>query len=233
MNRRQVVLGTAGSVATLVAGCADETAKTGEQPAETDGDAEDSEETDDGTSPDEPAVEQPEIQILSGSGNSLESVDLEGGVAVVEGAHGGDSSFRVTLRGEDEAVVFDTDGEYEGKAARSLASGPYTVEFEADGPWRLEVNQPRATEGYALPREFAADVPSVVGPVDFDGGDRHTAVVSHDGDDAFRARVYSMAVASDERIVETTDDEAESTFNYDGFGWIDVDADGSWTLALE
>ena len=234
MNRRQIVLGAGATIATLGGGCTDRTADTGERTAEAKDDAIDSEASDDETPPEETTVEQPDIQILTGAGSSRETVGLEGGVAVVEGAHGGDSRFRIEFRGEnDETVIFDADGEHHGKAARSLAPGTYTVDIEADGPWRLEANQPRATDGYALPREFADDRPTVVGPVDFDSQDRHTAVVSHDGDGAFRAHGYSMTESAGVRIIETTDGEAESAFRFDGFGWIDIDADGAWTLELE
>ena len=255
MNRRRVLFASGVTVSAVLAGCAGDSDVTDEAGSGNDGDAESGngdENGGDGESPDEDDPQpdettdedggenadddQPAPQTLFGSRSAVESVPIEGGLTVVESEHHGSDSFSVRFRDDDgaSAIFADDVGAYEGAKANGLEAGTYTVEVEADGDWRLEVRQPRATDGEAdaLPRSLGGDAPDVVGPIAFDGD--HTVAGEHDGEGYFQVRVFPEDGTDPEMVIlENGAYEGEETFSFDGVGWIDVDAGGSWALEID
>lgn len=185
-------------------------------------------------------IEAPDPQdyTFEGTGSvTHSSVDLTRGLTVVEGSHDGDSNFQVRFLNEEAnryERFFDEPGEYDGTNAALLDLGTYLIDVVADGNWTLEVRQPRATEAEAasLPRSLEGHVPDVIGPIAFDG--RHTAYGEHDGDSKFQVQIFPADGASSEVVIDESGDyEGESTFSHDGVGWIDVEADGPWSIEIE
>lgn len=252
MNRRTLIFAGGVTVSVALAGCTsnsddgsgpeNDDKSDGGTGDEGDDDTPDADETqsDDGTDEnggnDDDAGDQPAPQTVSGTGSAVESVSVEGGLTVVESEHHGSDTFRVRLRDEDgaSAPFVDDAGAYEGAKASLLEAGTYTVDVEADGDWRIEVRQPRATaaDADALPQTVSDEIPAVVGPFAFDGS--HSAAAEHDGEGYFQVRIFPEAGTNPEMVIlEKGEYEGETTFSYDGVGWIDVDADGPWSLDLE
>lgn len=263
MNRRKLLLASGVTLSTVLAGCAggaDDDDENGDDTGNGDDDgngADDPNGNGDGNgdeSPDEDepepdedengdeeepdTAEQPETQTFSGSGATVEEVVIEGGLTVVDAEHTGESNFQVRIyEGDDDefgAGFVNAIGDYEGASADLLEGGTQTMDVEADGEWRLEVRQPRATEAEAdeLPQTMSGDTPDVVGPIAFDG--RHTAYGEHDGESNFQARVYPEEGMFGEGVFnEIGEYEGETTFSHDGVGWVDVEADGNWSIEIE
>ena len=168
----------------------------------------------------------------------INGVDLESGLTVVEGTHDGESNFQVQFYGEDDdqygTVFFNEIGAYEGASAELLDPSSYMIDIEADGDWTLEVRQPRATAAEAdnLPQSLEGNTPDVIGPINFSG--RHVAYGDHDGDSNFQVQVFPEDGYFGEVVFnEIGEYEGETTFSHDGVGWVDVEADGNWTVEIE
>lgn len=233
MDRRTLLLAGGVTVSSALAGCVGDSGDgngTGDGP-----DGDDPQPDEDG----ENAVdsdEQPAPQTLSGSGDGSEAVEIAGGLVVVESEHEGAGEFRVELNAPNGAVgqFADATGSYDGANAGMLEADTYTVEVVADGDWRVEVRQPRATidEAAPLPQSLSGTGPEVSGPIAFEGS--HTVAGTHDGSDWFQVRVCPLRGAGPEMaILEDGSYEGETSFSFEGVGWVDVDGDGAWTLELE
>ncbi|MFD1585416.1 hypothetical protein ACFR9U_00355 [Halorientalis brevis] len=177
----------------------------------------------------------PAVQSFTGSGPSVErGIEIEGGLTVVSATHAGTSNFVVTLVGEGEFddLFVNAIGEYEGETAALLEQGSYLLDVDADGDWAVEIRQPRAARGEPLPQSLRGSGPSVSGPFQFTG--THVASATHSGESNFIVEVYPVAGAFAELVVnEIGQFEGESAFRFDGLGWVAVQADGDWTVALE
>lgn len=178
----------------------------------------------------------PESYTFSGTGASVEQgIDLEGGLTVVDAMHtGGSSNFQVSLvnDGQYDDNFVNAIGEYDGASADLIDADEYMLDVEADGDWEIEVRQPRATSGDALPQSLSGDGPIVAGPFEFSGS--HIATGSHSGESNFQATVYPAEGMFGENVFnEIGDYDGETTFNFDGVGWVDVMADGDWSIEME
>ncbi len=176
----------------------------------------------------------PTAQSFTGSGSSVErGIQIDGGLTVVSASHDGASNFVVTLvGGEYDDLFANAIGEYDGETAALIDQGTYLLDIEADGDWSVEIRQPRATSGEPLPQSLRGNGPGVAGPFEFTG--THIATASHSGESNFIVEVYPMRGDFAELVVnEIGQFEGESTFRFDGLGWVAVQADGDWTLALE
>jgi len=181
-------------------------------------------------------VPAPESDTCAGTGASVEQgVDLEGGLTVVDATHtGGSSNFQVSLVNDSEYddLFVNAIGEYDGASAALIDADEYMLDVEADGDWEVEIRQPRAASGDALPQSLSDDGPAVVGPFEFSG--THIATGSHTGQANFQATVYPAEGMFGELVFnEIGEYEGETTFNFDGVGWVDIMADGQWEIEIE
>ena len=186
-------------------------------------------------------VEDPSPKSYTYEGSGAEvitGVDLENGLTVVEGTHDGTENFKVQFYGEDDdeygTLYFNEGGEYEGASAELLDASEYMIDVEADGNWTLEVRQPRPTVADVddLPQTLEGDIPDVIGPIAFEG--RHTAYGKHDGDSNFQVQVYPEYGHSGGIVFnEVGEYEGETMFSQTSVGWVDVEADGNWTVEME
>ncbi|MXV62098.1 hypothetical protein GS429_08490 [Natronorubrum sp. JWXQ-INN-674] len=259
MNRRKLLLASGVTLSTALAGCAgdaddeengggtgngddgnggDDPNGNGNGDESTSEDEPEPDEDENGDEEESETADQPETQTFSGTGATVEEVAIEGGLTVVDAEHTGESNFQVRIYegdGDEFGAGFvNAIGDYEGASADLLEGGTQTMDVEADGEWRLEVSQPRATEAEAdeLPQTMSGDTPDVIGPINFSG--RHTAYGEHDGESNFQVRVYPEDGMFGEGVFNEIDEyEGETTFNHDGVGWVDVEADGTWTVEME
>lgn len=224
--------GDDGSGETTGDGANDSNGGGGDDGNETDGDDESDGEGGDGES-----VSGPDPIELSGSGATVEDgVDIQGGLTTVKASHtGGESNFQVMLvpsEGEYDALFVNVIGEYDGTSAELLETDTYQVDIEADGDWELTIRQPRADSGDGVPQSLSGNGPDFFGPFEFGGS--HTASGSHSGDGNFQARVLPPEGDFGELVFnEIGQYEGETTFRADGIGYVDVNANGDWSIDIE
>lgn len=180
-------------------------------------------------------IDEPATQSFSGSGQSVEDgVEIEGGLTVIEASHSGESNFQVSLvdGSEFSDSFINVIGDFDGSQADLIDGGEYLLDVNADGSWNINVYQPRAGSGDVLPESLSGSGPDVIGPIEFEG--THIASGSHSGESNFQAQVYPMEGRFAETLFnEIGEFDGETTFSYDGVGWVDVNADGSWQINIE
>lgn len=183
----------------------------------------------------QPTITEPDPYSFSGTGQSVESgIEIEGGLTVVEATHDGDLSFVVSLVGgpgrENEFISWI--GGFDGARADSIDSGEYRLEVDADGSWEVEVRQPRSATGDSLPVSLSGTAPDVIGPIQFEG--EHVVAGTHGETGPFIVRVYRMNGLSRLIFNEAVGEfDGETTVTLDDVGWVDVNADGNWTVDIE
>ena len=193
--------------------------------------------TDDGddSSDDDNGVTQPETQSFSGSGESVEQgITIEGGLTVVEATHDGSSNFQVTLEDDSEygELFVNVIGGFDGAQAAYVDSGEYLLDVTGDGEWTVDIVQPRASSGDELPQSFSGDSPAVVGPLEFSG--TGIATGTHEGEGNFQVAIFEQGGTFQTLVFnEIGEFEGETTYNASGVGWVDINADGSWSLEIE
>lgn len=252
MDRRKYIALTGTALTTATAGCSEtddddsepdqepeteqeapeEDDETEEEPADVEDDDVE-EEVEEEEEPEE--VEETELQSFSGDGATVEQdISIEGGLTVVDANHDGESNFQVSLVDDtefDESFVNEI-GEYDGETADLIDGGEYMLEVEADGSWEIEIRQPRAASGDDLPQSLSSSGPEVHGPIEFTGS--HVAEGSHDGESNYSVNVYPGEGSFGELLFnEIGEYEGETTFSFEGVGWVAVQADGDWTVDLD
>jgi hypothetical protein len=160
-------------------------------------------------------------------------VAIDGGLTVVEATHDGESNFQVYFVDDSDydSVLVNEIGAYEGETAELLDAGDYQLDVEADGDWSIDVRQPRAASGDA-PGSHDDSGPEVFGPFEFGGS--HIATSLHSGESNFQVYVLPSEGDWPEVVVnEIGTYDGETTFRFDGVGYVAVQADGNWSLDLE
>lgn len=110
--------------------------------------------------------------------------------------------------------------------------GPYVLDVEADGRWEVTLYRPADPAVQPLPAERSGTGRTALGPFAFDGPTR--VEVTHGGDFDFRVRTVPL----DPDTLGTTVFDRIGTFHgsttvrVPGPAYVDVDADGPWTLRL-
>ncbi|ELY52110.1 lipoprotein [Natronolimnohabitans innermongolicus JCM 12255] len=182
----------------------------------------------------------PGTETFSGSGDSVtDEVTLESALTVVvaDFDDGGFENYQVTLEGEsDELLVNSLEGGLSAGAVPT-SNGEYLFDVTAPAEWELTVGQPLAPdeEIRTLPVEAAGSGPDVVGPVELDGS--MTVSGEHDGEENFQVHIFDEGdtdVFSGEMVFnEIGEYEGETLADYSGICWLDVEADGEWSLEIE
>lgn len=188
---------------------------------------------------DEPLFD-PGTETFDGDSDAVtDEISLGGALTVVvaEFDDEGMENYQVNLEGEaDELLVNALEGgTYAG--AVPTPNGDYLFDVTSPGGWELTVGQPLAPpeEVRTLPVEASGDGPDVVGPVELDGG--LTVAGEFDGEENFQVHIYDEDDSGqfDGELVfnEIGEYDGETRADYTGICWIDVEADGSWSLELE
>jgi len=183
----------------------------------------------------EPEIEDLESYSFSGSGQSVESgIEIDGGLTVIRASHSGESNFQVSLEddGEFSDSFINVIGDFDGAQADLIDSGEYILDVNADGSWDIEITQPRDSSGDSLPESLSGNGPDVIGPIQFDG--THIAEGSHSGESNFQVRIHPMEGRFSEGVFnEIGEFDGETTFSFNGVGWVDINADGDWDIDIE
>jgi len=170
-----------------------------------------------------------------------DTFSTSGTLTMIRFVHEGESNFivetdPVDVSGVDEGrPIINQIGSLEGAIAWPARPGEWRLDVKADGPWDLTVAEPLppAEEIRTVPVGARGTGPAVVGPVELAGSTVLSA--THDGEENFIVRVFpDDATDRQDGVVaineigsydgETIVDVPETIY------WIDVDADGDWTL---
>ncbi|MFU8867123.1 polysaccharide deacetylase family protein [Natronococcus sp.] len=185
--------------------------------------------------PDGAVFEEGRSHAFEGSGDEeTPSFELDEGVLVAT-VTGDASELAVDLVRDDGAEIDETlvrVGGAEGESVTVVEDGAYRLEVVADGAWSIDLEQP-AVHGddlEELPVEASGSGSAVVGPLWTDGDVR--VVATHGGDGAFV--VDGNGADGHREVLVDRSGEFENPRSYKAGGpvWLDVEADGDWTLSI-
>jgi len=178
---------------------------------------------------------------FSGSGQTVTDVFEAQRFTTFTFEHSGESNFIVELIDDDSGdsvdILVNKIGETSGAVGIGLADGNYVLDVDADGDWSIEAGEPMAPEGeYGVPpASISGEASDVYGEVEIDG--RVTVTGSHDGSENFIVQAWEEANSSgfaDELIFnEIGQFEGETSVNLEGLFYIQVEADGTYTVEFE
>ena len=177
-------------------------------------------------------------ETFTGSGTSTEEgLELSVGPITVEYSHSGEANFIVTLltlEGESFEDVFlaNAIGSVEGSQVATVnAGGGHVLNVEADGEWEITLEQPSSPQPEPLPIDANGEGPSYIGPFDFSGPT--TFQGSHEGESNFI--VTPVPVDPSNIMVSIFNEigqfEGETTARVSGLAYLNIQADGAWTLS--
>ncbi len=169
----------------------------------------------------------------SGSGSTGE-FDLQSGIALASFEHGGSGEFVVEVQGElPNELVVSTAGTGSGESAFAVGGGSYTLEVEADGDWTIEIEQPEvhSDDLAELPTEASGSGSSYIGPLWTEGGVSLQA--THDGSGEFIVDGYDTEGNWEQVIYDEGEFDNNRSYSAGGAVWLNVEADGDWTISIE
>lgn len=163
---------------------------------------------------------------LSGSGDTVtESIQLEKGFVVMTATHDGGRNFAVKMYGpNDQDLLINTIGSYEGEKFFLTDSGEYKFEVTADGNWNFNFQRkvPEEVEGTSI-SGYGDEVRFVqLSPASY------TVSATHSGDRNFVVKANGQNLLFNEigiysgQKIQKVNDEAVYA--------IEISADGEWTL---
>lgn len=159
------------------------------------------------------------------------------GLAITEATHNGSEDFVVELLGDysPDRLILE-EGAVDGGWATSVSVIPgddvRELEVTADGDWEISLRHPRPESGEELPATVNGDGRGVYGPFEFTGG--HTIDATHDGESNFIVEVFPVTDDPQEVVINTLGEyNDQESFTFLDVGYIQVTADGEWTLDVE
>jgi hypothetical protein len=189
---------------------------------------------------------------MSGTGDKVsEKFELQAGVTIFHMTHSGSANFIVTLyndTGEYVELLANEIGSYDGstligvKVGNTLFAEPgkHYMQVEADGAWNIIVEQPRVSSGSAVPLTLTGSGPQASTPINLQSGvvlvnmthtgsSNFAVVLWADNGDYVDLLANEIGVYSGEKAVTVNG----GLFNPSpGIHWLDIDADGSWTIKI-
>ncbi len=153
-----------------------------------------------------------------------------------EVSHDGDSEFVVELTAVDGDLGNDllttTGGATTGESIVTIGDGTYRATVDADGPWSLTLDQPEvhSDDLTDVPVETSGTGSAVVGPLWTDSPLRLS--VTHDGTGKFVVDGYGADGSWEQLVNKTGAFDNSRSYAASGVVWINVEADGDWTLEV-
>ncbi|ELY57848.1 polysaccharide deacetylase family protein [Natronococcus jeotgali] len=167
---------------------------------------------------------------LDGNGSGSETVELDEGLVVAEFSHEGNGDFVVELDGD---VLTAASGSTTGESVATVGGGTAEFAVEADGSWSIEITQPavHADDLEELPVERSGSGSGYVGPLWTEGG--VSLSPTHDGDGTFIVDGYGADGSREQIVNKTGSFDNSRSYAAGGTVWINVEADGDWTLGAD
>ncbi len=184
--------------------------------------------------PDGTIFEAGQSHEFSGSGSKTTSTfELDDGVAIASFSHDGDDEFAVELAGDGDDVLATTAGNTAGESIASVEAGTYRLEIDADGEWSLDLSQPEVhgDDLEELPVEKSGTGSSFVGPLW--APDDGSLTLTHDGDGEFVVDGYGADGSRESIVNKSGSFDNSRSFAASGTVWINIEADGDWTLEAD
>lgn len=173
---------------------------------------------------------------LSGPGQQVSKINVTAGLAIFTATHAGAGSFAVELlgaTGDLRDVAINVIGAYSGSVGEGLGAGDYQVQVHSDGPWKITVTQPRNQVGAALPHTDQGKQQHIVGPYNCGSAVKIDAV--HAGSSNFSVEVLDRDGKLEDVAINDIGDYHGSTISNSlrkGPCWLNVNADGSWSVTV-
>ena len=190
------------------------------------------------TNPVTPATQGGFSEMFSGSGKStVEELQLSPGPLTAEfsvSSEGYHSVTLIALESESYQDVLLIDGVISGDGSQvktAAVGGGYNLNIEIEGDWELTIEQPADIQPESLPVDASGTGMSYVGPFQFDGPTTFNG--SHSGDANFIVTGIPTDPSGTQVPIfnELENFEGETTARVSGTKYINVVADGEWTLA--
>ena len=165
-----------------------------------------------------------------------DAFELADGLAVCSFSHDGEGEFVVDFEAVDGTVPNDrlvvTDGGGSGAAAIVVGEGNYRLTVDGDDEWSIDVDQPEvhSDDLESLPVEAEGSRSSFVGPLWTD--DDVSLDATHDGDGTFIVDGVDADGGWEQVINQTGSFDGSRSYSVSGVFWIDIEADGEWTLEI-
>ncbi len=171
---------------------------------------------------------------FNGSGSGTTSTfSLDEGVATASFSHDGDGDFTVELAGSDGDTFVTTAGNTAGESIAIVDEGAYQLEIEADDTWSLALSQPEihGDNLNELPIERSGTGSSFVGPIWTE--DDVSLSLTHDGDGDFIVDGHGADGSRESIVNQTGSFDNSRSYAANGTVWINIEADGEWTLEVQ
>jgi hypothetical protein len=184
--------------------------------------------------------------ISSGNGTKvIQNQELKSGIVVADVTYSNPdhdfSSIQVTLRNVESGRTFQLFGDSgpveNGEGANVVdETGEYHVDVESQGDWEITISQPRATREDAAtpPIDVSGTDQTVTGPYYFDG--TGVLIGTNDAEGDFIVTIWPMEGpwgAFEMPLLESGAGDFESSFSFDGIGYIHVKSAGDWGIRIE
>ena len=177
-------------------------------------------------------------ETFSGSGKStIEGVELAPGPVTATFSLGSEAFHTVLLvplEGQSYQNVQLVTGRFSGEGRQAgtvAAAGEHNLEVDSEGEWEIAIEQPTDLQPESLPVDESGSGYDYAGPFTFDG--ETTFQGTHDGESAFVVRVTPVDLPGIETTVfnETQQFDGETTKQVDGPAYLNVEADGEWSVS--
>mgnify|MGYP000610362418 CR=1 FL=1 len=189
------------------------------------------------TPPPTPAPDGESYSFDGSGGDVTDTFETTGGLVTFDLEHTGDSNFAVWLvsdDGDQEELLANIVGEYDGTYAMYLQAGEYQLDIDADGDWTADIEQPRysAAELESLPADASGEDSDYMGPYQFEDATEITIEAEND------AAVSVWLARHDGQLVDLLANDIgpyeETTLITDsGTGLIFIQTDGGeWQIEI-
>lgn len=176
---------------------------------------------------------------LEGTGTkATDQFDLQEGLAIIKLSHqGGKSNFIVQLLNSETGDIdylSNEIGDYEGTTALHISkSGKYLLNVQADGEWKVDINQSAATFKKESSTSISGKGELITGLVELSG--LKTFTLNHDGKSNFIVTLVDL----DGNTVEYLSNEigifegSVAKMMEQGTYFFSINADGNWTIEIK
>lgn len=189
---------------------------------------------------------------LTGTSDKVtDKFNLQAGVTIFHLTYTGTSNFAVTLKDADGGYVdllANEIGSYSGETLIGVKTsnivgaepGDHFLDVQASGSWTVVIEQPRVSSGAALPQTLTGNGPEASVPISLTSG---VAIVNmtHTGSSNFAVTLWADDGDYVDLLANEIGDysgETSVTVNggilnaSPGIHWLDIDADGPWTIKI-